>query len=36
MHYKGLLFDFDGTLLDTNELIMETFYHVLSPKFPGK
>ncbi|GED18718.1 pyrophosphatase PpaX [Kurthia gibsonii] len=36
MYYKGLLFDFDGTLLDTNELIMETFYHVLSPKFPGK
>lgn len=36
MRYKGLLFDFDGTLLDTNELIMETFYQVLSPKFPGK
>lgn len=36
MNYKGLLFDFDGTLLDTNHLIIETFRHVLEPKFPGK
>lgn len=36
MNYKGLLFDFDGTLLDTNNLIIETFYEVIEPKFPGK
>lgn len=36
MNYKGLLFDFDGTLLDTNNLIIETFHHVIEPKFPGK
>lgn len=36
MMYKGLLFDFDGTLLNTNHLIIETFRHVLEPKFPGK
>ncbi|ALC84509.1 pyrophosphatase [Bacillus sp. FJAT-22090] len=34
--YKALLFDFDGTLLNTNELIIETFLHVLGDKFPGK
>lgn len=33
---KGLLFDFDGTLLNTNELIIQTFLHVLEPEFPGK
>lgn len=33
---KALLFDFDGTLLDTNELIIQTFLHVLETKFPGK
>lgn len=31
-----LLFDFDGTLLDTNELIFRTFEHVLDKHFPGK
>ena len=31
-----LLFDFDGTLLDTNELIIQTFEHVLNRHFPGK
>lgn len=36
MIYKGLLFDFDGTLLDTNDLIIETFQQVLEPRFPGK
>ncbi|MBQ0140878.1 MAG: pyrophosphatase PpaX [Kurthia sp.] len=36
MKYKGLLFDFDGTLLNTNHLIIETFRQVLEPKFPGK
>lgn len=33
---KALLFDFDGTLLDTNDLIIQTFMHVLEEKFPGK
>ena len=33
---KALLFDFDGTLLDTNELIIETFMHVLNKRFPGQ
>lgn len=33
---KALLFDFDGTLLDTNSLIIETFMHVLGERFPGK
>lgn len=33
---KALLFDFDGTLLDTNELIIQTFEHVLNKHFPGK
>ncbi|MBK3495992.1 pyrophosphatase PpaX [Viridibacillus sp. YIM B01967] len=33
---KALLFDFDGTLLDTNELIIQTFLRVLDTKFPGK
>lgn len=31
-----LLFDFDGTLLDTNELITQTFLSVLGERFPGK
>lgn len=31
---KALLFDFDGTLLDTNELIIQTFMHVLEERFP--
>ncbi len=29
-----LLFDFDGTLLDTNELIIQTFEHVLNKHYP--
>ena len=33
---KALLFDFDGTLLDTNELIIQTFMHVLNKRFPGQ
>ncbi|MEG0259069.1 MAG: pyrophosphatase PpaX [Lysinibacillus sp.] len=33
---KALLFDFDGTLLNTNELIIQTFMHVLEEKFPGQ
>lgn len=35
-NYKALLFDLDGTLLDTNELIIESFLHVLEETFPGK
>lgn len=31
-----LLFDFDGTLLDTNELIIQTFMHLFDKKFPGQ
>ncbi|MBO0588939.1 pyrophosphatase PpaX [Sporosarcina sp. E16_8] len=31
-----LLFDFDGTLLDTNELIIQTFQFVLEKNYPGK
>ena len=31
-----LLFDFDGTLLDTNELIIQTFQTVLDDHYPGK
>ena len=33
---KALLFDFDGTLLNTNDLILDTFMHVLGEKFPGQ
>lgn len=33
---KAVLFDFDGTLMDTNELIIQTFEHVLNTHFPGK
>lgn len=32
----ALIFDFDGTLLDTNELIIQTFQHVLDKYFPGE
>lgn len=34
--YKALLFDLDGTLLNTNELIIESFLHISGDKFPGK
>lgn len=33
---KALLFDFDGTLLNTNDLIIQTFMHVLNDRFPGQ
>lgn len=33
---KALLFDFDGTLLNTNDLIIQTFMHVLEQEFPGQ
>lgn len=36
MAVKALLFDFDGTLLNTNELIIQTFMHVLNERFPGQ
>lgn len=36
MTVKALLFDFDGTLLNTNDLIIQTFMHVLEEKFPGQ
>ncbi|MFX3673841.1 MAG: pyrophosphatase PpaX [Paenisporosarcina sp.] len=31
-----LLFDFDGTLLDTNDLIIQTFLSVLGKRYPGR
>ncbi|MEZ7171671.1 pyrophosphatase PpaX [Sporosarcina sp. OR05] len=31
-----LLFDFDGTLLDTNELIIQSFEQVLNSRYPGQ
>ncbi|AQQ52654.1 pyrophosphatase PpaX [Planococcus lenghuensis] len=34
--FQALLFDFDGTLLDTNELIEQTFLGVLDEFFPGR
>lgn len=34
--YTALLFDLDGTLLNTNELIIESFLHILGGAFPGK
>lgn len=34
--FQALLFDFDGTLLDTNELIEQTFLGVLDKFFPGR
>lgn len=36
MAVKALLFDFDGTLLNTNDLIIQTFMHVLNERFPGQ
>ena len=36
MTIKALLFDFDGTLLNTNDLIIQTFIEVLEEKFPGQ
>lgn len=34
--YQAVLFDLDGTLIDTNELIIQTFQTVLDERFPGK
>jgi pyrophosphatase PpaX len=36
MKYKTILFDLDGTLLDTNELIISSFLHTLRIFFPEK
>lgn len=36
MKTKALLFDFDGTLLDTNDLIIQTFMQIFDEKFPGQ
>ncbi|MFC7688196.1 pyrophosphatase PpaX [Ureibacillus sp. GCM10028918] len=36
MSMKALLFDFDGTLLNTNDLIIQTFMNVLEERFPGQ
>lgn len=33
---EAVLFDLDGTLIDTNELIIQTFQTVLDERFPGK
>ncbi|BCJ87930.1 pyrophosphatase PpaX [Effusibacillus dendaii] len=35
MRYPFILFDLDGTLLDTNELILQSFEHTLGTFFPG-
>lgn len=36
MRYQAVLFDLDGTLLDTNELILASFLHTLDIHCPGK
>ncbi|MEG0386280.1 MAG: pyrophosphatase PpaX [Solibacillus sp.] len=36
MKTTALLFDFDGTLLDTNDLILQTFMQIFDEKFPGQ
>jgi len=36
LKYRSILFDFDGTLADTNELIIHSFLHTLEQFFPHK
>ncbi|MGY4688971.1 pyrophosphatase PpaX [Salibacterium sp. K-3] len=36
MTINTVLFDFDGTLVDTNTLIISSFEHVLESYFPGR
>lgn len=36
MKYTHILFDLDGTLVDTNELILQSFEYTLGQFFPGR
>ncbi|WP_420768678.1 pyrophosphatase PpaX [Parageobacillus thermoglucosidasius] len=36
MKIRTVLFDLDGTLIDTNELIIQSFLHTLEKYYPGK
>lgn len=36
MKINTVLFDLDGTLINTNELIIESFLHTLNSYYPGK
>lgn len=36
MKYPYILFDLDGTIVDTNELILQSFEHTLKEFFPGQ
>lgn len=36
MRYSHILFDLDGTLIDTNELILQSFEHTFETFFPGQ
>ncbi|WP_027409910.1 pyrophosphatase PpaX [Anoxybacteroides tepidamans] len=36
MKIRTILFDLDGTLIDTNELIIQSFLHTLETYYPGK
>ncbi|MEX2104213.1 MAG: pyrophosphatase PpaX [Bacilli bacterium] len=36
MKYETILFDLDGTILDTNELILVSFMYTLEREYPGK
>jgi pyrophosphatase PpaX len=36
LKYKTVLFDLDGTLIDTNDLILTSFLFVLEEHFPGQ
>jgi pyrophosphatase PpaX len=33
LHFKGILFDLDGTLLDTTELIIKSFQHTIDVNY---